>query len=333
MAKMRTGKTNKGGTFKKAGEIVYRIKRLEGCSERTIAQYQKVFIDLEKCFGARKHVENITVDDARRWMEWQLHQKIQFSNFRGDRNRKKGVSISSANTYLTFAKSAFNVFLNEGIIQENPFANIKKIKDKQKKVDTLSPLEMKEILEAFDKDWYADFRDFVVVNTMIDTFGRINEICNIKHNDIDFEHGTITFSETKNSRYRTVPVSNKLLRLLQELMEETEEFDSEYLFLSNRGDRLHPDTFRKHFREVVAKTSIKKRVHPHLFRHTSATLFLAEGGSIRALQKILGHRDISTTMIYGHMLDDTIKKQHEMYSPLRLVDTTNKVKTKRKRKR
>lgn len=93
---------------------------------------------------------------------------------------------------------------------------------------------------------------------------------------------------------------------------------------------LHPDTFRKHLREVVAKTNLAKRVHPHIFRHTASTLFLAEGGSIRALQKILGHSEITTTMIYSHMMDSTIKEQHERFSPLKAIEMSEQIKTRTK---
>lgn len=327
MAKKRTTSVSKGMTFKQGRDLVFRVKKLEGCSPRTIENYNKVFNDFQQCFGGRKHINNVTVDDARKFIEWQLNEKVQFLNARGRRERKIGVSVVSANTYLGFAKGAFEVFVQDGIIETNPFRPLKKIKEQERKVDTLTPLEIKEILKALDKTWYADFRDFVVIHAMLDTFGRINEICNLQKDDIDYESGAVTFQKTKNNRFRIVPVSSKMLRLIDQLNDETEEFDSPYIFLSNQGKRLHPDTFRKHLREVVAKTTITKRVHPHIFRHTASTLFLAEGGSIRALQKILGHRDISTTMIYGHMLDSTIKDQHERFSPLRSIEMAEQIKT------
>lgn len=68
-------------------------------------------------------------------------------------------------------------------------------------------------------------------------------------------------------------------------------------------------------------------MHPHIFRHTSASLFLANGGSVRALQKILGHADISTTMIYSHMNNDVLKDQHEQFSPLQQIEEYRKIKT------
>ncbi|WP_169714073.1 tyrosine-type recombinase/integrase [Domibacillus enclensis] len=70
----------------------------------------------------------------------------------------------------------------------------------------------------------------------------------------------------------------------------------------------------------------------HLFRHTASKLFLERGGSMRVLQKILGHRDIQTTMIYSHVFDLTIKNQHEQFSPIKHLDEKQGYKTRTNKK-
>ncbi|HJF33651.1 MAG TPA: tyrosine-type recombinase/integrase [Sporosarcina psychrophila] len=327
MKKRRTSSTGKGLTWSEGRELIIRIKLLEGRATRTIEGYIKLFNDFERCFGVRKHMTNVTQDDARKFIEWQLNEKTQFLKARFRKDKKIGVSVVSANSYLRNAKAAYEVLIKEGIIEENPFRNINKIKEKKKIIEILSLSELKEILNAYDKTWYVGFRDYVIVNVMLDSFGRIMEICHLKKSDIDFEKGLITFTETKNGSYRIVPVTKKVLNLIKELNKETEEFNSPYVFMSSHGTQLVPDAFRKNLRDVIAKTSIVKRVHPHIFRHTSASLFLVNGGSIRALQKILGHADISTTMIYSHMNNDALKEQHEQFSPLQQIEEHRKIKT------
>lgn len=323
--------TQKGLTWKDGRELIIRIKNLEGVAKRTIENYNKVFNDFERCFGVRKHMTNVTQEDARRFMDWQLNEKVQFLKARGRKDKKIGVSIVSANTYLRTAKAAYQVLVNEKIMEENPFGNVNKIKDSKKKIDTLTSLELSEILRTYDKNWYVGFRDYVIVNVMLDTFGRITEICNLKKDDIDFEKGLVTFTETKNGSYRIVPIGKKVQRLITELNYETEEYDNPYVFISNHGTMLQPDAFRKNLREIIKKTSITKRVHPHLFRHTASSMFIAQGGSIRALQKILGHSEITTTMIYSHMNQEVLKNQHEQYSPLQSIEETKIIKTTRRK--
>jgi integrase/recombinase XerD len=214
-------------------------------------------------------------------------------------------------------------------LDNNPFASLKKIKQQTKQIDVLTIEQVKLIFKAFDLTWYSDFRDYVLCNVMLDTFGRIDEICKLKKTDVDYINGVATFNVTKNGRFRHVPITRKVIRMIEDLNVETSDFDSEYIFISNHGTPLRPDAFRKHLKEVVERTDVKVRVYPHLFRHTSSTLFLANGGSVRALQKILGHAQIETTMIYSHMLDETIKEQHERFNPLQMINESPTIKTRR----
>ncbi|MFT8321679.1 MAG: tyrosine-type recombinase/integrase [Bacillus sp. (in: firmicutes)] len=328
----RKSETQKGMSIEKAREVVIRIKQLEGLSVHSISNYNKLFNDFERFFNKRKHINNLTTDDARAFIEWQLHDKLQFKEARFRKNKKKGVSISSCNTYLQYAKATFSALLSEGLVDKNIFDVIKNIKQQEKQIDILTEQEIKKILNSLDKSWYADFRAFVLIYTLIDTFGRISEVLALKKQDIDFEKECVTFNETKNNKFRIVPITKKTMYLLDELIEETKGFESEYIFLTNAGKRLPSDTFRKQLREIVQKAGIERRVHPHIFRHTSAMLFLKNNGSLRVLQKILGHRDIQTTMIYSHVLDDTIKLQHDMYSPVKLIEQSEGYKTKTNQK-
>lgn len=321
--------TQEGLTFQRGREIVISIKKVEGKSIHTINNYDKLFNDFDRFFSHRKLMPNVTTEDARNFMKWQLDEKTQFLNVRFRKDKKKGVSINSANSYLRLAKSAYETLVKDGSIGFNPFFSLSKVKQQTKQIEVLSISEVKSIFKAFDKTWYADFRDYVLCHVMMDTFGRINEICQLRKTDVDYTNGTVTFQETKSKLFRIVPISRKVIRMIEELNQETEEFESDYIFISSHNTTLQPATFRKHLKQVCERAGVSKRVHPHIFRHTASTLFLANGGSMRALQIILGHAEISTTMIYSHMLDATIKQQHEQYSPLRTIEASKSIKTRR----
>lgn len=161
--------------------------------------------------------------------------------------------------YLQYAKASFSVLLREGLVEENIFNSMKNIKQQEKQVETLTLQEIKKMLNSMDKTWYADFRAFVLIHTLLDTFGRISEILALKKQDIDFEKECVTFNETKNNKFRIVPITKKTIYLIDELIEETKEFESEYIFLTNAGKRLTPDTFRKQLREIVKRAGIEQR--------------------------------------------------------------------------
>jgi integrase/recombinase XerD len=248
------------------------------------------------------------------------------------RDKKIGVSVGSANSYLQYAKAAFSTLQSEGYLEENVWEALKNIKRQQEQVDTLSEDEIMKMLNVLDRTWYADFRAYVLLHTLLDTFGRITEVLSVKKKDIDYQNASITFQQTKNNLFRIVPITTRTLDLLEQLIRETEEFESEYIFLTNTGKPLVSGTVRKQLREIAEKAGVKRRIYPHLFRHTAFKMFLEQGGSMRVLQKILGHRDIQTTMIYSHVFDTTIKNQHEQFSPIKHLDEKQGYKTRTNKK-
>ena len=80
-----------------------------------------------------------------------------------------------------------------------------------------------------------------------------------------------------------------------------------------RRHHLDPTVLQKAVREAAKKTGINKIVTPHTFRHSFATHLLQNGYDIRTVQELLGHKDVSTTMIYTHVLN---KGGHGVRSPL-----------------
>ncbi|MGX1902033.1 tyrosine-type recombinase/integrase [Thermolongibacillus altinsuensis] len=334
MAKTKTKKythnhSDKPFTIDDARNFVLKIKKLEGCKESTLKNYEKVFNDFDRFFGEKANVKALTVDDARNFVYWQLNEKIQYLN-QPTQKKKKGVSVNTANMYLNIAKGIFRVLKDENIIEENIFQNIKRIKDSEKKIETLTPQEISKLLRSLNLKLYAEFRTYVMIHVLLDTFGRIGEILLLKKSDIDLEHQCVTFKNTKNRKTRIVPISKKTVRLLEELYDEIEEFDSEYVFLTNTGTPLDDNTFRKNLYKYAKRAGIEKKVHPHLFRHTASEMFLRQNGSIRVLQKILGHSDLVVTSRYAHVLDSTIREQHQQFSPLNLIEEKEKRKVKRK---
>lgn len=115
-----------------------------------------------------------------------------------------------------------------------------------------------------------------------------------------------------------MPMQRRTANLLQELLEDSKDFESEYVFLANYGEPLTANHFRHRLRQYAQEAGIG-RVHPHLFRHTGATMFLENGGDIRHLQMILGHADLRMILRYTHLSNNAIVRQHEQFSPLNSI--------------
>lgn len=135
----------KGLTFQRAREIINSIKKVEGKSTHTIISYNNLFNDFECFFSHRKLVSNVTTEDARNFIKWQLEEKTQFLKARFRNDKKIGVSINSANSYLRLAKSVYATLVSEGSGEYNPFSSITKIKEQTKQIEVLSINEVKSI--------------------------------------------------------------------------------------------------------------------------------------------------------------------------------------------
>ncbi len=133
---------------------------------------------------------------------------------------------------------------------------------------------------------------------------RNGEIINLKKEDLNFNEGLIHvhLAKGKKDRFVKIPESMKL-----DLENFAKEDDSNILFNSNRGGELTTKTIQLVLKNGAKKAGIKKRVYPHLLRHSFATHLLEQGTDLRIIQKLLGHSDIKTTQIYTQISQASIK--------------------------
>ncbi|MGG0462806.1 phage integrase SAM-like domain-containing protein [Priestia aryabhattai] len=142
--------------LKQAKEKIIKIKTLEGMAQSTLNQYNFVFNDLITFFESSKQVSDITLDDARDFINWLLHEKSDTSS-RFKQVARKGVKASSVNNYLQKTRAAFNILKREEVLSENVFNEIRNVKFQKHKVETLTVDEIKRIFNAFNKSYYAQY--------------------------------------------------------------------------------------------------------------------------------------------------------------------------------
>jgi len=116
--------------------------------------------------------------------------------------------------------------------------------------------------------------------------------------------------EGKGAKDRTLWVDEAQLEALREWKERQAEWldeNPEHVFTTRNGDPVSHRYVQKMVKKYGEKAGIEKGVHPHMLRHTFATDLYSETGKIRLVQKALGHADLSTTMIYTHIVDEELE--------------------------
>jgi len=180
------------------------------------------------------------------------------------------------------------------------------------KNDTKLPviLNRSELKELFSTPKLLKHR---IVLTLIYSAGlRGQEVINLKLSDIDFERMTIHIRQSKYKKDRLVPLSPTMARGLKKYI--SVEHPHIWLFNGNElGAKYSVRGLAWVMRETLKKTSITKNVNLHSLRHAYATHLLEEGVNIVTLKKLLGHSQITTTMIYLHVAQCELIKPH---SPL-----------------
>lgn len=140
---------------------------------------------------------------------------------------------------------------------------------------------------------------------------RISELLNLKLADIDIDRRQIKISQSKGRKDRYVGLAESILPLLQNYIGTYRP--KVFLIEGKPSERYSPESVRSFLHRSCLAAGIRKRVTPHMLRHSFATHLLESGVDIRYIQELLGHRDPKTTMIYTHV---TRKDLRQIVSPL-----------------
>lgn len=304
----------------------YTAKAAEGLADGTLYRYRhahSLFVKYLEAAGVKKDIRHIDVDICREFVTYLLEDRVKFDGhkYKPETSKTEGVSARYTNDIIKTLRTSFRQLKADGLISENYFESVKTVKQPDKLVNVLSADELKALLDAPDQRQYSSFRDYVALLVMIDTMARVSEVLSLTIHDVDLNAREVVFKAeiTKTRRGRIVPIQPRTARLIRELLAEVSEFESEYIFLANYGEPLQPNHFRKQLKRYAKQAGITKNVHPHLIRHSAATMYLEGGGNLRYLQALLGHVDQRMTARYTHLSKQSIADNHEQYSALNQV--------------
>ncbi len=258
--------------------------RGEKRSENTIKEYAHFIDDMLRYF--KKRAEDIIPGDLNKYKMY-LSTKRKYSK----------------NSLYLATKAIRSYFKYKNLDTAKNLTSPKRPKQMPK---YLSEKEVKRLIEVSSENP----RDYAIISLLAYSGLRVSELCNLKIEDVDFNERIVYVRSGKGDKDRIVVVSPKVIEALQNYL-YTREDDMEYLFASQKSNKISRVQVFRIVKKYAKKAGIKKEVTPHVLRHTLATTLLRRGVDIRFIQQFLGHSSVATTQIYTHVDDALLKSVYD----------------------
>ncbi|EOU1910941.1 tyrosine recombinase XerC [Clostridium perfringens] len=306
---------------KRVIEFLNYLENVKGKSLNTVKGYS---VDLGLFFKFLKVYKGLENN-----IELEKIEEVEISDL-GD-NFIKDITLSDIYAFLAFLEKvrnnstyararkvatlkSFFKFLNSKIklIDENPTVELESPKINKRHPVYLTLDQSITVLNSMDKENKNYYRDYCILTLFLNCGMRLSELCNIEIEKIKGDTLTII---GKGNKERTVYLNEASIAAIENYLKNrndskaTEEA-KKYLFLSSKYRPINKRSVEILVKKHIENAGFKDQKYtPHKLRHTAATLMYKYGNvDIRSLQNILGHENISTTQIYTHVDDETLRK-------------------------
>ena len=290
-------------------------KTVEGITKSTY-KYYKTQITYFINFWGDNNINTLTLNDYNNYILFLQNKYKESSGFK-DKNVK--FSTVSIKTYANALRIFLNWSYENKYLKTNIGKFIKLPRFSKKNIDILSKENITKLISLFNFNTFIGLRDTLVISLMLDAGLRLNEVTNLKINDINTTKNLIKVFG-KGQKERFVPLTPfildiyiKYISFYQNLFKR-QLCANEQLIKSNIGTDINRNGISLIFRRLRKKVDFK--LHPHLLRHTFATYFLLNGGEISTLMIILGHTTIRMTEHYVHLANQLNLNKQARFSPL-----------------
>lgn len=270
-------------------EIFINSRKIEGLSQLTLDGYRIELGMFAKYVN--KAVVQITTGDIRQYLahnpKWQ---------------------ISTVDRKLNVIRTFFGWLVKEELLLRDPTGKIKPPKKPKRLPKGLSVEELEIVRESC-----GTRRERALMEVAYSTGCRLSELANIKQSDVNIQAMSLKVIG-KGNKERIVYLSYKCLYHLKRYL-KTRSDDCPYLFVTERRPyrKLSNRAIERIVDKIEGRANISKKLTPHVFRHTMATLMMENGADLADVQHTLGHSDPGTTQIYAHVSEERKMQAHKKF--------------------
>ena len=275
----------------------------KGLTSITIEDYRSDFLNYEKCFPEIKNVEDISIDDLSNFVIF-----LSLNGLKTTSIRRKLSTIKSFYSFLEEENLASNI-VDKDVSVQKIAKNLPKF---------LTKNEIQKLLNATKKGDEEDAFAYAVLNLLFSSGIRVSELVNLKLKNFKIEEKLLMVTG-KGIKDRYVPLRDEAIFAINDYLKKVRNLiprpliDKEILFLNKNGRKYNRNSIYYLVRKYASIANIQKEISPHVLRHTFATVLINNGASVRHVQEMLGHKNVSTTEIYTHVDTNRILSTYDLY--------------------
>ncbi len=221
---------------------------------------------------------------------------------------------------LSCLRTFYRYGVREGYVKDNPFALTHLPKKHGRLPKFLYEQELSRLFTVENLETPLGQRNQAILELLYATGIRVSECVSLERHHIDLDMDMVLV-KGKGGRERYVPIGSFAHEALSTYFKDgrpslyKSDKSRNFVFLNHRGGQLSDRSVRTILNKMVEKASLTNKLSPHVLRHTFATHLLNAGADLRAVQELLGHKELSTTQIYTHVTKDRLRDSYMNHHP------------------
>jgi len=234
--------------------------------------------------------------------------------------KDEGISARSQARIISGIKAFYKYLIMEDYLKINPTELIESPRIGLKLPDTLSLIEIDNLIAGVDLSNKQGERNRAILETLYSCGLRVSELTNLQLSNTHFKQGYLKVIG-KGDKERLAPIGGRAIKYLTIYINEVRNHQEikkgheDFVFLNNRGAKLTRVMIFLIIQKLAEQIGLKKKISPHTFRHSFATHLIEGGADLRAVQEMLGHESITTTEIYTHLDKEYLRSNIIQFHP------------------
>ncbi len=246
------------------------------------------------------------------------HYKQYLHRFKDPKGAE--LTVRTKNHRLTVLRAFLRYLVQEEELDVYPPDRVTRFKQDPRQVKVLFGDQIQRLLSAPDTKTLRGKRDSAILHTFFSTGMRLSELASLDRDAMNFSTREISV-RGKRGKIRVVFLSDTAVTHLKEYLKARDDHHSplfirvmkDFPDLDSEKFRLNVRSIQNIVKKYALKAGIVTNPSPHTLRHSFATDLLSNGADLRAVQEMLGHKDLSTTQIYTHVTNPQLKEIHRKF--------------------